>query len=78
MPFEGTDLPTAVVTGNPVRPEILAVADDRDAPRRGLGPSSASTRTARVVAVFAGSLGATSINGRRPASGERWADRSTT
>ncbi len=39
VPFDDTDLPRAVVTGNPVRPEILAVdrAADRDA-----GPRSRS------------------------------------
>ena len=34
VPFDGTDLPRAVVTGNPVRPEILAV-DRARRPRRG-------------------------------------------
>ena len=39
VPFPETDLPRAVVTGNPVREEILAVATDRDraGARRELG-----------------------------------------
>ena len=55
--FPGTDLPRAVVTGNPVRPEILAV--DRVA-RPGRGPRARSGLPERpqvVVLVFGGSLG---------------------
>ena len=60
--YEGTDLPRAEWTGNPVRPEILAVADvDADAraaarARLGVDPDR------RLVVVFGGSLGARTIN----------------
>jgi UDP-N-acetylglucosamine:LPS N-acetylglucosamine transferase len=58
--FDGTDLPRAVWTGNPVRPEILAVAGglDRSAARGALGLPSER----RLVVVFGGSLGARRIN----------------
>ena len=60
--YDGTDLPRAEWTGNPVRPEILAVADiDADAraaarARLGVAPNR------RLVVVFGGSLGARTIN----------------
>ncbi|MFP5316954.1 MAG: undecaprenyldiphospho-muramoylpentapeptide beta-N-acetylglucosaminyltransferase [Acidimicrobiia bacterium] len=59
--YEGTDLPRAVVTGNPVRPEVLAVTrreGDRAAARSALGLPEGR----RVVGVFGGSLGALRIN----------------
>ena len=75
VPFADTDLPRAVVTGNPVRPEILAV--DRAArsatPARaqlGLPPDRV------VLAVFSGSLGSRRINEAVDGLAERWADRS--
>jgi UDP-N-acetylglucosamine--N-acetylmuramyl-(pentapeptide) pyrophosphoryl-undecaprenol N-acetylglucosamine transferase len=59
--FEGTPLPRAEVTGNPVRPELLAVDRSdagRAAARRALGlPLDRS-----VVAAMGGSLGARRIN----------------
>lgn len=60
VPFAQTDLPRRVVTGNPVRAEVLAAAasDDRDGARRALGLPVDRT----VVAVLSGSLGARSIN----------------
>ncbi|MBK5223149.1 MAG: UDP-N-acetylglucosamine--N-acetylmuramyl-(pentapeptide) pyrophosphoryl-undecaprenol N-acetylglucosamine transferase [Acidimicrobiia bacterium] len=64
VPDADTDLPRAVVTGNPVRPEMLdaalAAADPaaRDEARSELGvPSGAS-----LIAVQSGSLGARSVN----------------
>lgn len=60
VPFPETDLPRAVVTGNPVREEILAAgADrDRDAARREL-----DLPLDRILLVaFAGSLGARRLN----------------
>ena len=73
VPFAGTDLPNATVTGNPVREEILAVAAhrDRDAARRELDLPLDRT----VIAVFAGSLGSRRINGATYGLVERWADR---
>ena len=60
VPFETTDLPRAVLTGNPVRAEVLERAASRD-PGGARGQLGLPTdRT--VLAVFAGSLGATRIN----------------
>jgi UDP-N-acetylglucosamine--N-acetylmuramyl-(pentapeptide) pyrophosphoryl-undecaprenol N-acetylglucosamine transferase len=71
--FEGTPLPRAVVTGNPVRPEVLAIDRRRD---------SASARTKldvepgrRMVLVFGGSLGALRINRAALDAARRWAAR---
>ena len=59
--YPGTDLPHAVVTGPPVREEMVAVRDARDhdpgvrtRARERLG----LPETGRVVAAFGGSLGA--------------------
>lgn len=72
--FPGTDLPRAVVTGNPVRPELVAVGEHRDpaAARRALGLPA----DRRVVAVFSGSLGSRRINEATRGAVEAWADRS--
>lgn len=72
--FEDTDLPRAVLTGNPVRAEILAVAEDRDrqGARRALGVPAGRT----LVVVVAGSLGARSINRAVWGAVDEWADRS--
>jgi UDP-N-acetylglucosamine--N-acetylmuramyl-(pentapeptide) pyrophosphoryl-undecaprenol N-acetylglucosamine transferase len=72
--FDGTPLPRSVVTGNPVRAEILAVdrspAGRADA-RRTLGlPLDRS-----VVLVFGGSLGARRLNEAVAGLVETWADR---
>lgn len=58
--FEGTDLPHAVLTGNPVRPEVLAVdrVADRDAARARLGVDAGRT----LVLAYGGSLGARTVN----------------
>ena len=60
VPFPETDLPRTVVTGNPVRDEVLAVAADRDvvAARSRLGVDPERT----MIVVFAGSLGSRRIN----------------
>ena len=73
--FEGTDLPRAVVTGNPVRPEVLAV--DRDEPssrvvaRRELGLPLDGI----VLAAIGGSLGARRINDTIVGLTAAWAGR---
>jgi UDP-N-acetylglucosamine--N-acetylmuramyl-(pentapeptide) pyrophosphoryl-undecaprenol N-acetylglucosamine transferase len=74
VPFPETDLPGAVVTGNPVRPEILEVGRRRDveAARRELGIHADRT----VVVVFAGSLGSRRINEATYAAVTELADRS--
>ena len=71
--FPGTRLPRARVTGNPVRPEILAVdrSRDRDEARTALG----LPLNRRVVAAFGGSLGARRINLAVVAALRRWARR---
>ncbi|HEX2047002.1 MAG TPA: UDP-N-acetylglucosamine--N-acetylmuramyl-(pentapeptide) pyrophosphoryl-undecaprenol N-acetylglucosamine transferase [Acidimicrobiales bacterium] len=74
VPFPGTPLPRAVVTGNPVRAEILAVdrsAGGRVAARRALG----LPEDRRVVAVFGGSLGALRLNHAVLGALEPWSDR---
>lgn len=61
VPYAGTPLPRPVVTGNPVRPEILAVdssPEGRVAARRSFGLPEDGV----VIAAFGGSLGARTIN----------------
>lgn len=78
--FAGTDLPRATVTGNPLRPEVVAAAHDRDADpvtarraaRRELGLDDART----VVLVTTGSLGSRRVNTAVRELAEAWADRS--
>lgn len=74
VPFAETDLPRAVVTGNPVRPEVLAVDRDRgrDAARDRLGID----RDRTMIAVVTGSLGARRVNEAVFAAVPSWADRS--
>ena len=71
--FADTDLPRSTVTGNPLRPEIRAMAEhpDRDGARSAMGLPSDRT----VIAVFAGSLGSRRINEAVKGLVERWADR---
>lgn len=73
VPFEATDLPRAVVTGNPVRNDVLEVdpITDRDSARKLLGLPA----DRMVVAVYAGSLGSTRINQAVFDLVDRWADR---
>ncbi len=58
--FPGTDLPRSVVTGNPVRADVLAVdrRRDRDSARAELGVPLDRT----LIAVVSGSLGARRVN----------------
>lgn len=60
VPFADTDLPRAVVTGNPVREQVLAAAEERDpsVARAELGVPPGRI----LVGVFAGSLGSRRIN----------------
>jgi len=72
--FEGTALPRAVVTGNPVRPEMAAVdrsSEGRAAARARLG----LLEERMVVAVFGGSLGALRINQAALGLARDWAGR---
>jgi UDP-N-acetylglucosamine--N-acetylmuramyl-(pentapeptide) pyrophosphoryl-undecaprenol N-acetylglucosamine transferase len=71
--FPGTPLRRATVTGNPVRPEVLAIDRDRDA-------EAARTKLdvepgRRLVLIFGGSLGALRINRAAVEAAARWADR---
>jgi len=59
--FAATPLPRSVLTGNPVRPEILAV--DRSCPSRAAARAELGLPPGRmIVAVAGGSLGARRIN----------------
>ena len=74
VPFPDTDLPRAVLTGNPVSDAILAVARDRDGPAARRALELPPDRT--VVVVFAGSLGSRTLNEAVYGAVERWRDRS--
>jgi UDP-N-acetylglucosamine--N-acetylmuramyl-(pentapeptide) pyrophosphoryl-undecaprenol N-acetylglucosamine transferase len=73
--FPGTPLPRAVVTGAPVRAEIVAAArpseEDRLAARRQLG----IPKERRVVAAVGGSLGARRINAAVLELAQLWSGR---
>lgn len=71
--FDETPLPNAVVTGNPVRPEIIAIDRYHDAePARVKLDIRADDK---VVLVFGGSLGALTINRATLAALALWARR---
>ncbi len=73
VPFAGTDLPRAVVTGNPVRPEVLAIDHDADQPAARAALGLPADRV--IVGVFTGSLGSRRVNDAVRGLAERWADR---
>ncbi len=60
--YEGTALPRAVWTGNPVRPEILAISDDRVGSRAAARSTLNIDEDKKLLVVFGGSLGARTIN----------------
>ncbi len=74
IPFPDTDLPRAVLTGNPVRPAVVDAvqAADRAASRTARGFDDDRT----VVMVLSGSLGATSVNRAVRSLADEWSDRS--
>ncbi|WP_421122022.1 UDP-N-acetylglucosamine--N-acetylmuramyl-(pentapeptide) pyrophosphoryl-undecaprenol N-acetylglucosamine transferase [Aquihabitans daechungensis] len=72
--FAGTDLPHATVTGNPLRPEIRAMAEHPDPAAARAALDLPADRT--VIGVFAGSLGSRRINDAVQGLVARWADRS--
>lgn len=74
VPFPGTPLPRAVVTGNPVRQEILDV-DRSPAGRSAARAELGLPEGRRVLAVFGGSLGALRLNTAVLGALEAWADR---
>jgi UDP-N-acetylglucosamine--N-acetylmuramyl-(pentapeptide) pyrophosphoryl-undecaprenol N-acetylglucosamine transferase len=71
--WEDTPLPRAVVTGNPVRPEVAAIDrwQDTEAARHKLDVYPGR----RVVLIFGGSLGALRINRAVIEAVRRWASR---
>lgn len=74
VPFPGTRLPRAVVTGNPVRDEILAV--DRSPAGRAMARRTLGLPVDRqLVAVFGGSLGALRLNNAVLGALGTWAER---
>ena len=74
VPFAGTPLPRAVVTGNPVRQEILAV--DRSPAGRAAARAALGLPEGRLVlAVFGGSLGALRLNTAVLGALEAWSGR---
>ena len=90
VPFPRTDLPNGVVTGNPIRPAIVqaVAAADRNRAAKGIidryqaangGPTiplpGDRPDDPVLVAVWAGSLGATRINTAVNDLAERWAER---
>jgi undecaprenyldiphospho-muramoylpentapeptide beta-N-acetylglucosaminyltransferase len=88
VPFPGVDLPRAVVTGNPVRPAVAAIAGVvPDASESG-SPAAGLRREARAalgvdpdavcVAAFSGSLGARRVNEAVVGLARRWAERPVT
>jgi UDP-N-acetylglucosamine--N-acetylmuramyl-(pentapeptide) pyrophosphoryl-undecaprenol N-acetylglucosamine transferase len=73
--FPGTPLPRPVLTGNPVRPEVLAV--DRTAAGRAAAASALEVPEGRVViGVSGGSLGARTVNAAVRGLADLWAGRS--
>ena len=73
--FDGTPLPRAVVTGNPVRPEVVQAAAAR-AGRRAARAALGVPEQVKLVAVSGGSLGARRINEAVLGLADQWADRS--
>lgn len=71
--FDGTPLPRPVVTGNPVRPEVLAIERRRDAEDARLKLDVYPGR--KVVLIFGGSLGALKINQATVDALRRWSVR---
>ncbi len=72
--FAGTDLPRSVVTGNPLRPEIRAMAEHPDPAGARAALDLPQDRT--VIGVFAGSLGSRRINEAVRGLVEEWGHRS--
>lgn len=72
--YPGTDLPNAVLTGNPVREEMLQVdrASQRASARAELGVDEGRL----LVVVFGGSLGALRLNEAALGAAATWHDRS--
>jgi UDP-N-acetylglucosamine--N-acetylmuramyl-(pentapeptide) pyrophosphoryl-undecaprenol N-acetylglucosamine transferase len=72
--FPGTALPRTVVTGTPVRPELVAAAGDADARRRAR-ETLGIPQDRLVVGVVGGSLGSRTINRATVGLARRWRHR---
>ena len=83
LPFPDTDLPNGVLTGNPILASIVDAVVDNDpvearrrlVERRLPGHDRTALDGRVVLAVWAGSLGATRINSAVRGLAERWSDR---
>ncbi|MGH1493610.1 MAG: UDP-N-acetylglucosamine--N-acetylmuramyl-(pentapeptide) pyrophosphoryl-undecaprenol N-acetylglucosamine transferase [Acidimicrobiales bacterium] len=83
LPFPDTDLPKPVLTGNPIRADILSAVEaaDRATARAGIAERASADGATHnfgdrvLVAVWAGSLGATKINQSVRDLASLWADR---
>lgn len=73
--FDGTDLPRATWTGNPVRPEVVALAATGDADRQAARTRLGLPAGRAVLAVFGGSLGARRINDAVADAVSQWSGR---
>jgi len=73
VPFASTDLPRSVVTGNPVRSEVLAIDRIRDRARARAELGVDDNRT--MIAVVTGSLGARKVNEAVFAAIPSWTNR---
>lgn len=73
LPYPDTDLPKGVLTGNPIRPEVTDAVSRADVAesRELLG----LPQDRLILAVWAGSLGARSVNTAARDLAERWAHR---
>ncbi|MBT8239982.1 MAG: UDP-N-acetylglucosamine--N-acetylmuramyl-(pentapeptide) pyrophosphoryl-undecaprenol N-acetylglucosamine transferase [Acidimicrobiia bacterium] len=77
LPFPPTDLPNGVLTGNPIRAAVVETLSDRSPDRRQRARSRIGVEDDQVtlLAVWAGSLGAGSINRAVRALAGLWAER---
>lgn len=90
LPFPDTDLPKGQLTGNPIRASVVEAVQSVDRAEARLriskrvwgvettmaaGAPTVGIGDRRLLAVWAGSLGATRINGAVAELAERWADR---
>ena len=73
--FDGTDLPRATWTGNPVRPEVVTLAATGDADRQAARTRLGLPADRAVLAVFGGSLGARRINDAVTDAVSQWSGR---
>ncbi len=73
--FSGTGLPRAVVTGAPVRPEILAAVGASSEERRSARRALELPEDRKVVGVVGGSLGARRLNQAAVELAGRWSER---